>query len=516
MGAMKRRGALRAGIGIALCIVGFAMGRSTGYRETTVMVDAGGCHLATDAIDTGNDDVRGYVVLFHGLSANKKLMNYLAQGFASQNLRVFVPDLPGHGRTAGPFSFARAESCADELVRELAARRAIDLQRTILAGHSMGGAIAIRVAARAGVAGVVAISPAPQRAAHGLPATMLPYKDPPALPAHTLAITGEFEPLGIRDSARDLVTAEGATSKFLLIPRATHVSVLYDGRVARAAEEWSAATLKFAAEPYTPSVRALVGSLAGLAGILLLAGPFIRETLGTPGTGQGSSKAAALDAANAATAVTAVGTFQALVEMTVISFAVVALLRYWSPLEFVRMYNGGYFGGFLLLAGTALLLLHRNWLRGLWPTPWKALLTASVAGLVMHLLVTAWLNTTASEAWVSWGRWAWFPVLLVGAFAYLLAEEGLLGTVESRSKLARLWLALTLRAIAFVALLFGIFVLHSGAILILLLALYLAIFLFFQRLGMDLVGRTTGSPIAAALFGAILLAGFCLVIFPIT
>jgi hypothetical protein len=195
---------------------------------------------------------------------------------------------------------------------------------------------------------------------------------------------------------------------------------------------------------------------------------------------------------------------------------VVALLRYWSPLEFVRMYNGGYFGGFLLLAGSVLLLLHRKWLRRVWPTPWKALLTASLAGLVMHLLVTAWLNTTASEAWVSWARWARFPALLVGTFAYLLAEEGLLGPVESRTKLARLWLALTLRAIAFVALLFGIFVLHSGAILILLLALYLAIFLFFQRLGMDLVGRTTGSPIAAALFGAILLAGFCLVIFPIT
>ena len=34
-------------------------------------------------------------MLFHGLSANKKIMAYLARGFASQNLRVFVPDLPG-------------------------------------------------------------------------------------------------------------------------------------------------------------------------------------------------------------------------------------------------------------------------------------------------------------------------------------------------------------------------------------------------------------------------------------
>jgi hypothetical protein len=51
---------------------------------------------------------------------------------------------------------------------------------------------------------------------------------------------------------------------------------------------------------------------------------------------------------------------------------------------------------------------------------------------------------------------------------------------------------------------------------VILLALYLAFFFLFQRLGMDLVHRQTGSAIAAAVFGAILLAGFCLVIFPVT
>jgi hypothetical protein len=35
-------------------------------------------------------------------------------------------------------------------------------------------------------------------------------------------------------------------------------------------------------------------------------------------------------------------------------------------------------------------------------------------------------------------------------------------------------------------------------------------------MGMDLVRRETGSVLAATVFGAILLAGFCLVIFPVT
>jgi len=77
-------------------------------------------------------------------------------------------------------------------------------------------------------------------------------------------------------------------------------------------------------------------------------------------------------------------------------------------------------------------------------------------------------------------------------------------------------LAFALRLIAFLVLVFGIFVLHSGAILLILLAIYLALFFVLQRLGIDIVRQQTESPIAAAVFGAILLAGFCLVIFPVT
>src|SRR5229473_1349763 len=206
---MKRRKGLRAGLGVALCVVGFALARATPYRETSVIIRPAGCPLVTDVVDRGDDEVRGYVVLLHGLSANKKVMAYLARGFAAQNLRVFVPDLPGHGRTAGPFSFEREETCAEALVRELAARRAIDPQRSILAGHSMGG--------------VIAISPAPMRAAHGVPADMLPYTNPPPVPPHTLAISAALEPLGIREITRDLITGDpGGTGKYLFMPRATH------------------------------------------------------------------------------------------------------------------------------------------------------------------------------------------------------------------------------------------------------------------------------------------------------
>jgi pimeloyl-ACP methyl ester carboxylesterase len=515
--AMKWRKGLRAAVGVVLCIIGFVLAHATTYRETTVIIDAGGCRLVTDVIDQGNDDARGYVVLFHGLAANKKIMSYLARGFADQNLRVFVPDLPGHGRTPGPFSFERAESCAESMVRELIAHRAIDPQRTMLAGHSMGGAIAIRVSARVEVAGVVAISPAPMRAVHGVPGDALPYTNPPPLPPHTLAISAAFEPFGIRETTRDLITGDAAaTGKYLLIPGATHVSVLFDTRVVRAAQEWSAEALHFPAEPTAPSSLPLPGSLAGLVGILLLAGPFLRETVGMQRPAQVSAQADAPDPQNVSVASTAVPVFRGLLEVAGASFLAVVFLRFGNPLSFVRLYNGTYFCSFLLIVGLALLLIQHKSVRALWPTKISILLRASLAGFVLHLLVTGWLDSTFTESWLTWARWARFPVLFVAALAYLLAEELLLGPLTVRSNVARIWLALALRLTAFVALVFGIFVLHSGAILVILLALYLALFFIFQRLGMDLVRRQTGSAIAAAVFGAILLAGFCLVIFPVT
>jgi pimeloyl-ACP methyl ester carboxylesterase len=514
---MKWRKGTRAALGVVLCIAGFVLARARPYRETTVMIGARGCHLLTDVIDQGSDDARGYVVLFHGLAANKKIMSHLARGFASQNLRVFVPDLPGHGRTPGPFSFERAEVCADSLARELIARRAIDAQRTIIAGHSMGGAIAIRVAARVGVAGVVAISPAPMRAAHGVPGAMLPYTNPPPLPPHTLAMSAEFEPLGIRELTRDLITGDAAgTGKYLFLPQATHVSVLFDGRVVRASQEWSADALHFPVEPVVPSYTSLVGSLTGLAGILLLAGPFILETASLQSANPASNEVRPTDQPSAQAGLAAVPAFRALPEMAVVSFLAVVLLRFWNPLSFVRLYNGSYFASFLLIVGLVLLLVHHKSARLLFATRISVLAAAGAAGLLLHFLVTGWLDFTFSESWLTWTRWLRFPVLFVAVLAGLLAEELLLGPMVARRNIARVSLALALRFLAFLALVFGIFVLHSGAILVLLLVVYLGFFSLFQRLGMDVVRRQTGSAIAAALFGAILLAGFCLVIFPVT
>jgi pimeloyl-ACP methyl ester carboxylesterase len=519
---MKSRPLVRGLAGVVLGIVGFAIAwlPSTQFRQTTVVVEAGGCRMVTDILDTG-DDTQGSVILLHGLAANKKIMAYLARAFAVQHLRVFVPDLPGHGRTPGPFTFARAAACSDAFTHQLIARGAVDPTRTVIMGHSMGGAIAVIVGSRVQLAGVIALSPAPMTQKRGIPAFMLPFEGPPPTPPNTLAITAAIDPKNIRDTTKDLIDAAPAGSgKFLYVPHSSHVSVLFDSRVARASQDWTTQTLHLTDGAATPSSSYILGWLMGFGGLLLLAGPFIRETVGPvllPKPDSGTTKKPAQSLADAPDPTTPVPLLRALVEVAIVSVATVISLHFIQPIPGTHLFQGDYLVSLLLLLGAAILMLHRKYLpaqrQGLKPI---TLLTASIAAVVLHFLIMGWFQLTITETWVLAARWLRFPLIFAAVLPYHLAEELLLGPTSARPAIRRLAFALLFRMVTWGALVAAVFLLHSGQIFTILLAPYFALFCLLQRLGMAVVRKDTGSPLSAALFGAILLAGFCLVVFPIS
>jgi pimeloyl-ACP methyl ester carboxylesterase len=502
---MKSRQAIRAVAGVLLCGAGFSLAVPTPYREQRYIFNAEGCRLETTIIEKPGVAIQGSVLLFHGISANKKIMSYLARGFAEQGLRVYVPDLPGHGRTAGPFSPARAELCGEALLRELLARGIITADRTILSGHSMGGAIAERIAARDPVAGLIAISPAPMRTAHGLTAEKLLFSDPPDLRPHSLVMTGSLELKSMRRNAADLVAARSdGTDSYVEIRGATHVSILFNPVAMRSAQGWSQNVLHLPGASALPSQRALIGALGGFVGILLIAGPFLKEAVGTNRSGENAGAGGAI------------GMWRLLLEFAAGSALVVFLMRSSIPLKSVGLFQGDYLASFLLFLGALLVMAHWKAVRMALTNAPRQLLSAGFAGVVLVLLCTAWFDLTFYEAWLSAAKWMRFPLLLVVFFPYLLAEETLLGPVRDGKRGGRLALALTLRLITWGAMMAGVLYLHNGEILIGLLAAYLGLFNIAQRGSMDLVRTETGSAAATALFGAILQAGFCLVIFPLT
>jgi hypothetical protein len=350
---------------------------------------------------------------------------------------------------------------------------------------------------------------------------MLPFEGPPPTPSNTLAITAALDPKNIRDTTKDLIdAAPGGTGKFLYVPHSSHVSVLFDSRVARASQDWAKQTLHLTDDAATPSSSYLFGWLMGFAGLLLLAGPFIRETVGplllpTPATKEGAKQLAQASVA-APEFAKAVPITRALLEVATLSVSAVFLLHFIPPIPGTHLFQGDYLASLLLLLGAAILILHRKDLpaqrQGLKPI---TLLTASIAALMLHFLIMGWFQLTITETWVTAVRWLRFPIIFAAVLPYHLAEELLLGPTSARPAIRRLTYALLFRLIAWGALVGAVFTLHSGQIFTILLAPYFALFCILQRLGMSVVRKGTGSPLAAALFGAILLAGFCLVVFPI-
>ena len=304
----------------------------------------------------------------------------------------------------------------------------------------------------------------------------------------------------------------------MVIPRSDHVSILFDAAAMSDAQNWAVSVLHLGTKPRLPSRRGLLGFFAGFAGILLLAGPFLRETL------QKKNQETQVSETSTGTSMSRV-----FLEYGIVGLGTVGVLSYINPLRVLHLFEGDYLASFLLILGVVLLILHWNSLknvlgprtsRGQLPRSLTfTLLAAAFTAFLLHFLITAWIDLTFSEAWLTAARWARFAPLLIALLPYHAAEELLLGPATPSTQSAgwrRLVTALLLRFVAWIALVVGLFILHSGEILPVLLAPSFLIFCVLQTWGMKVVREVTASPAAAALFGAILLAGFCLVVFPTT
>jgi hypothetical protein len=239
-------------------------------------------------------------------------------------------------------------------------------------------------------------------------------------------------------------------------------------------------------------------------GLLLLANPFLREMAGQ------KQSAKQLETGDP------IHWVRLLVEFAAAALIAVALLRSFPPFRSVHLFEGDYLATFLLILGIVLLLLRGRSLRTQFWLPKAALLKALLAGLILFLLFSAWFELSIYEAWATAARWARFPLLFVLLLPYHFAEEICLGPADAAKPGRRLATGLSLRLVLWAALVVGVFYLRSGEILLVLLVPYFALLFVLQRRGMDLVRQETGSAAAAAVFGAILLAGFSMVIFPIT
>jgi len=107
-----------------------------------IVVNGHAVFVATGGVDF--DPALPVLVLLHGAGMDHSAWAQQSRALAHGGFAVLAPDLPGHGRSAGP-ALTRVEDVADWLDALLAA---LAVERAIVAGHSLGGLVALDFAAR--------------------------------------------------------------------------------------------------------------------------------------------------------------------------------------------------------------------------------------------------------------------------------------------------------------------------------------------------------------------------------
>jgi len=516
---MKRWELALAIIGAICLIVGARWIRRGGLPKQDVMLTEGGCKTPVTAIEPPADIApAGSVILIHGLSANRRLMTYLGEDFAGHGFRAYLLDLPGHGDNIEPFTFARAQQCATVAVELLIHSGKIDAKTTILVGHSMGAAIAIRMADREPVAATIAISPGP---------TLLPQR----MPANLLVFSAEYDIGLLKRQAKRIEQAAGGSRiqpkdfaqqrafDLRRVPHATHTSLIVDRNVAHQSEMWAmqamfpnispetlALNLDLATyETYKQGRRRLAGAVIGFMGLLImfpLAASLAAKIAAPPPPETNAPHPSAV---------------LALVEGIAFAFTGVLILTLGTPLKFLHIFTGDYLASQLLIVGVLFLLLNRKEAAASFSFTVTHEIAAAVLGFGVILAFGAWLNWQLDDAWLNGPRWLRFAALLPILWIYSHAEEVILGPVQAGKRRAlRFAIYLLLRLELWAACAVAANSLASGQILIVILFTFLAAFSILQRLAADALRLRTGSATAAALFSAILAAWFIAAVFPLT
>lgn len=112
----------------------------TGIESRSVQVGGHRVHYLAEGPANGPA-----VVLVHGLGANAEYWRNLAPYLAQSGFRVYIPDLVGYGRSDHPADFSY--SVRDEAAVVVGFMDALSLKQVELGGWSMGGWIAVLVAA---------------------------------------------------------------------------------------------------------------------------------------------------------------------------------------------------------------------------------------------------------------------------------------------------------------------------------------------------------------------------------
>src|SRR6476646_11537531 len=125
--------------------------------ETRSGADAAPILRGAETIDLQEEGAPG-VLRLHGFGDTPQTLSLLAHRLHKTGYSVLVPLLPGHGRSMCDFTSSTADQWLDAAEQSLGAMRRRNADTSIV-GLSMGGALAVVLAARTDISALVLIAP---------------------------------------------------------------------------------------------------------------------------------------------------------------------------------------------------------------------------------------------------------------------------------------------------------------------------------------------------------------------
>ncbi len=448
------------------------------------------CQTTATVVAPARGARSGTAIVVHGLAGNRGIMMGLAAVLARAGWTVYVPDLAGHGDSQIGFGYQQAEQCLAQAITAIA-RPGRGAGAELLVGHSLGGALAIRLGSAVRASSTIALSPAP----------LVP---PAHFPPRLLVLTGTLDLPWVRQSTRQLAgwlknnpdqnKGAGCTSRIVWMAPATHVSMLFDPRVWQAVVQWSTCTESgMIGLQHADAVGAaclLGGTLLGALGIVLLLSP-LSSLLARPSTLPAERQAPVPAGRLLGSWATAIGLVVCVVGLTGLN----------QRIQPVRLVDGSWLAWVGALTGSVLMLVlpacrvRAGWQAG-------RLLSATVGTVLMLACLLAW-----TSAWLATGaapiRFREAAVLAVFVFPYCLAEEAVLASSDGRERWMRF---AALRGLAWGGLSFSTFVFSGQGLILFLLTLVMALLSVGQRAAANVVLRqgwcVPAAAVASSLTGA--------------
>jgi pimeloyl-ACP methyl ester carboxylesterase len=397
----------------------------------------------------------GRVLVVHGLDTSNDVMWLISAAIADAGFDVYAIDLPGHGDSAAPFQTNLAQQAIHNAKEFLG-------EQTIVLGHSLGAGLLLDMADTERFGTMVLLAP-PPLSIERIQADRV------------LIATGAMDIPRIRSFVAIATDIGEPHVESWLLPWGLHSAPILNPGHIRRIVTWlggDASKVRTQARIFW-IVLMFVASVA--VGVLLLPGRKV-EPAGGPAV-------------------------PVLVMYIVACGLALLLLKAFNPFGWIRLFAADYLIGFLFITGMCLTAaaLHRGRgeiIRRPCHLPTAILAAAYVVAVPGFLVLSRILHIGLSN-----GRWWRFPIIALACLPLFLCDEITIRRIRRRWKSEVT--ALLTRGMLLAFILTGVLTLNRESSFLVLIVPLIVIFWIGLWLAAGVVHRHTQSPVAAALFAAV-------------